>query len=310
LQAVEPSSRECPTETGSIPELSVVIASWNSWGFLKGCLPSVLNQGPLDLEIIVVDNGSVDGTPSRLREHYPSVKITQNKTNESHSRAMNKGIRLARGKYVLVLDADTVVAPGAFRRLLEFMREHPDTVIAAPKMFNGDGTVQETARNFPKPINALFGRQTFLARLFPNNRFSSAYVVRRKVNEVKPYEVDWVSSACMIFSRALAERIGFWDEGYKSYWDEADWCKQAHAAGKICCVPEANVTHFYQNRTGKKKGVERIVDFHCGAHRFYWKHYTRGPLDPRSVIAGMALAVRAGSLILVDVFRQREMAKG
>jgi N-acetylglucosaminyl-diphospho-decaprenol L-rhamnosyltransferase len=284
----------------------VVIATWNSWKFLPACLPPLLNQDSVHKEIVVVDNGSTDETPSKLREHFPDVRVSANSINEGHTRAINKGIELAQGKYVLVLDADTVVAPGAVKQLVEFMRLRPDVVIAAPKMLNGDGTIQETARNFPRPINALFGRETFLARLFPHNRFSSQYVCRQNVNDVEPYEVEWVSSACMIFPKILRERIGPWDEGFRGYWVEADWCKQAHAAGKIYCIPNAQVTHFYQNRIGKKKGLSRIVDFHFGAHRFYWKHYTRGKLDPRSLIAGLALGLRAFPLIVVDMFRRPE----
>ncbi len=287
----------------------MVIATWNSWKFLPSCLESLLSQELVHYEIIVIYNGSTDGTPSLLREHYQSVIVSASNTNEGHTCAINKGIRLARGKDVLVLDADTFVSYGAVKQLVEFMRSRPDVVIAAPKMLNGDGTVQETARSFPKPINALFGRDTFLARLFPHNRFSLNYVCRQQADAVEPYEVEWVSSACMIFPRMLAERVGFWDEGFRGYWVEADWCKQAHAAGPIYCVPNACVTHFYQNRAGKKKGVSRIVDFHYGAHRFYWKHYTRGRLDPRSVVAGLALALRAIPLIVVDLFRQPEKMK-
>jgi N-acetylglucosaminyl-diphospho-decaprenol L-rhamnosyltransferase len=291
------------------PELSVVIATWNSWRFLPACLSAVRAENSLNQEIIVVDNGSSDGTQSLLRDHYPSVRVVANSTNEGHSRAINRGVRLARGTYVLVLDADTVAFPGVANQLVEFMRGNPDVVIAAPKMLNGDGTVQESARRFPKPINALFGRQTFLARLFPDNGFSRHYVCRQQANTMEPFEVDWVSSACMIFPRVLVERVGFWDEGFRGYWVEADWCKQAHAVGRIYCVPRACVTHFYQNRTGKKKGVSRIIEFHYGAHRFYWKRYTRGLLDPRSILAALALTLRAAPLILVDLVRSPEIEK-
>lgn len=292
--------------TTESPELSIVIAAWNSWRFLPGCLASVYADNSVRQEIIVVDNGSADGTLAQLRAHHPSVRVARNAVNEGHSRAVNQGILSARGTYVLVLDADTVFSPGTLKQLIEFMRCHPEVVIAAPKMLNGDGTIQETARSFPRPINALFGRQTFLASLFPNNKFTRDYVCRKQINTRDPYEVEWVSSACMIFARGLAERIGFWDQGFRSYWVEADWCKRAHAAGKIYCLPQACVTHFYQNRAGNKKGASRIIDFHRGAHRLYWKHYTRGILDPRSIVGALALALRAAPLILVDFLRRPE----
>jgi len=297
-------------ETNSTsPVLSVVIAAWNSWRFLPDCLEAIQTENSLHREIIVVDNGSSDGTVAHLREHYPEVLVVRNATNEGHSRAINRGLRLARGTYVLILDADTIASPGVAMQLVEFLDGRPEVVIAAPKMLNGDGTIQETARSFPKPINALFGRQTVLSRLFPSNRFSLEYVGRKNADTEEPYEVDWVSSACLTFRRGLVERVGFWDQGFRGYWVEADWCKQAHAAGKIYCVPRARVTHFYQNRAGKKKGVRRIIDFHYGAHRFYWKHYTRGLLDPRSIVAAAALALRAAPLIVADWLRQPKEEK-
>ena len=149
------------------PELSVVIATRNSWQFLPDCLAAIRTDDSVLQEIVIVDNGSSDGTLSQLRQHHPSVRVVSNATNEGHCRAINRGLRMARGKYVLVLDADTVVGPGVTRQLVEFMRKRPDVVIAAPKMINGDGTVQESARTFPRPVNSLFGRQTMLASLFP-----------------------------------------------------------------------------------------------------------------------------------------------
>ena len=285
--------------------LSVMIAAWNCWGDLERCLHSILQDPeiPSNLEIVVVDNGSEDGTPAKLLRSFPGVRLARNEANLGHTRAVNQAMELARGEFLLVLDADTVVRPGAFARLLTFLRERPEVAVAAPRMFNGDGTIQETARSFPKPINGLLGRQSILTRWFPNNRFVKQYLRTEDRARSSPFRVDWVSAACMMFPAALVRRIGPWDEGYHSYWVDADWCMRAGiAGGTIYCVPGAQVVHFEQNRRGRRKSARRIVLFHRSVNRFYRNHYTRGWLDPRAVAASLVLGVRAAFLVTGNLF--------
>lgn len=292
----------------SPPALSIVVASYNNWDYMRGCLTSVPAAGVSDPEIIVVDNCSTDGTADRIAATFPAVRLVRNAANEGHCRAMNQGIALATGEFVLALDGDTVLAPGSASVLLDFLRARPGVAIAAPRMLNPDGTVQQTARTFPSPLNGLFGRQSALTRLLPNNPISARYLRSDTLDTNEPFRVDWVSAAAMMFRRSLTDRIGYWDEEIKGYWVDADWCKSAHAAGEVYCVPGSIVTHFEQNRWGRKKGAARIILFHTGAFRFYTKHFTAGFLDPRALIAGAALACRAALLLLIDSFRRPDAA--
>lgn len=295
--------------TSAPPELSVVIAAWNSGHDLAACLPSLALERNVSYEVVVVDNGSSDGTAGFLASRHPEVLLVANATNLGHCRAVNQGLRAARGRYVLVLDADTVLHAGALGRLVEFMRQHTEAAIAAPRMANADGTLQETARSFPRAMNGLFGRQTLLTRLVPGNPFSRSYLRRQSLEARDPFPVDWVSAACMIFPRDLVDRLGFWDEGFEGYWVDADWCRRAGTAGGLVyCVPSALVTHHEQNRSGKRKSAARIVSFHRGAHRFYRKHYTWGVLDPRSLAAAAALGARALALMGGNLFLPAESA--
>jgi len=284
--------------------VSFVIAARNNWTYLDPCIASIERGGVDRHEVIVVDNASTDGTAGFLRDRYPGVRILQNGSNLGHCRAINQGIREAQGEYVVVLDGDTVLWPEAIARLVEFFESRPDAAIAAPRMLNADGSVQETARSFPGLVNGLFGRHSFLTRLFPDNPFSRRYLRRDSVRNPEPIEVDWVSAACMIFRRSLFDRIGPWDEIFSAYWVDADWCKAAHAAGKVYCVPAARVTHFEQNRPGRKKGAWRILIFHTGAYRFYRKNCTRGSFDPRALLAAALLAARCMTLVAVDLCRR------
>jgi GT2 family glycosyltransferase len=288
------------------PQLSIVLASRNNWNYIDGCLSSIPAGGISNHEIIVVDNASTDGTADSIASAYPEIRLIRNESNQGHCRGMNQGIRAAVGEYVLAVDGDTVIRPGACAALVRFLDVHPEAAIVAPKMLNGDGTLQETARSFPTVMNGLFGRQSILTRLFPQNRFSRTYLRRDGVDATEPFQVDWVSAAAMAFRRTLPDLVGYWDESIRGYWVDADWCKTAHKAGRIYCVPAAEVTHFEQNRAGKKKTSSRIILFHTGAFRFYKKHFTHGLWDPRTLLAGTALFTRAALMVLVDAFRSPE----
>jgi GT2 family glycosyltransferase len=217
-----------------VVDLSIIIATCNSAGFVVPCLRSITEE-PDDLrkEIIAVDNASTDGTVETIGSCFPKARILINRLNVGHCRAINAGIAAARGTTLMVLDVDTILMPGTLRPLVEFLRGHPEAAIVAPRMFNADGSLQETARRFPGVANAVFGRQTTLTRLWPNNRFSRAYLHREHDSSSAPFEVDWVSAACMVFPRRLVEQLGFWDEGFGGYWVDADWCARAHAAGRV-----------------------------------------------------------------------------
>jgi GT2 family glycosyltransferase len=285
-------------------ELSIIIAARNSGRDLDVCLPSIRAGTAAPHEIIIVDNASSDGTAAWLRRAWPAIVLIENTSNRGHCHAINRGLEAASAEFVLVLDADTVIWPGAIDRLVAFARGNPEAVIVAPRMLNADGSVQETARRFPRPINALFGRQTLLTRLFPRNRFSAGYLRRSAIDRTEAFEVDWVSAACMLFRRNLVSTLGLWDEGFGGYWVDADWCRRAHSAGHVFCDPSAHVSHVEQHRSGRKKDAARIIQFHAGAHRFYRKHYTNGWLDPRALATGLALAGRAAAVVLANRLRR------
>lgn len=273
--------------------ISYIIVSFNSRPYLPDCLDSIMADAPADAEIIVIDNASHDGVCDLLGQQYPSVRLIKNDRNVGHCPATNQGFRAARGHFIMLLDADTKLEPETTSTLLDFLERHPQVKAVAPRMLNPDSTIQETARNFPSIINALWGRQTLLARLFPNNRFTTAYLARENLAQSEPFPVDWVSAACMVFPRSTVDEVGEWDEGYGGYWVDADWCKRIqNGGGPIYCIPEARVWHFEQNRPGRKRSLSRIRLFNQGAHRFFTKHHTWGPWDPRALAAGGLLSLR------------------
>lgn len=281
--------------------LTILIVTWNSWGDLKRCLESIRACRAPEGEILVIDNGSEDGTAENVREQFPEVRLERNASNLGLPPAVNRGLREARGEFVMLLDVDTEVKPGTPRALLDFMLAHPEVALVAPRIYTPEGTIEQTARNMPSVMSGLFGRQSLLTRLFPNNPYTRRYLMPENLSRSEPFAVGQVSAACMLMRRELIDEAGPWDEGFRCYWVDSDWCAQVRAAGKaIFCVPSAGIVHYENNRAHKKKSPWRIRHFHIGAYRFYRKHYTLGVLDPRALVAATALTIRACMMMVLN----------
>jgi hypothetical protein len=290
--------------------VSILVVTWNSWADLKRCLESLRRVAFRDFEVVVVDNGSADGTVRNLRQSFPEVRLEQNEANEGLPRAINKGLRLVRGDYVMLLDVDTEVHERTLDLLVDFMDAHPEVSLAGPRIYTPQGKIEQSARNLPSPMNGLFGRQSALTRLFPGNPFSRRYLAPENLGKSEPFRVEQVSAACMFMRRSLIEEAGPWDEGYRCYWVDSDWCARLKSLGKkVCCVPAAGIVHYENNRAGKKKSPWRIWHFHLAALRLYRKHYTMGVLDPRTLVAGLALLGRAGVLLLLNGLKRDASAR-
>lgn len=288
------------------PNLTILIVTWNSWGDLKRCLESICKAAIGESEILVFDNGSADGTPDKVRHHFPEVRLEQSPVNLGLPPAVNRGLRSARGDYVMLLDVDTEVKPGTARRLLDFMQQHPEVALVAPRIYTPEGHIEPSARNLPSAMNGLFGRQSILTRLFPNNPHSRRYMAPQNLGSKEPFRVEQVSAACMFMRRSLVEEVGPWDEEYRCYWVDSDWCAQIKQAGKaVYCVPDVGIVHYENNRAGRKKSTWRIRHFHIGAYRFYRKHYGLSPLDPRALFAASVLAVRTVVMLALNEFKSK-----
>lgn len=274
--------------------LTILIVTWNSWGDLHRCLQSIRAADPTGAEVLVFDNGSVDGTPEKVRQQFPEVRLECSPVNLGLPPAVNRGLRLAQGEYVMLLDVDTEVQPQMPQRLLAYMDAHREVALCAPHVYTPEGRIEGSARNLPSAMSGLFGRQSVLTRLFPGNRFSRRYLAPENRSKTEPFRVEQVSAACMFMRRALIDDVGPWDEGYRCYWVDSDWCARLLHAGKtVMCVPDVGIVHHENNRANKKKSTWRIRHFHIGAYRFYRKHHSLGVFDPGALFAAVALALRA-----------------
>jgi GT2 family glycosyltransferase len=213
------------------------------------------------------------------------------------------------GAFILLLDSDTEVRPGCIGHMMAFLRASPAVDMVTPRTFNTDGSIQQTARNFPSALSGLFGRQSTLTRWFPGNPISRRYLAQQFLDATEPFPVQQISGACMLFRCGLLRDVGAWDERYFGYWVDTDWCYALHAAGRrIVCLPQAQIVHHENNARGKRKTASRIWMFHYGAYLLYTRWRTFGYWDPRSILAGLALLVRTGLMITQNSLPRRPAA--
>ncbi len=282
-------------------DLSVLVVTYNSAAFVGECLDSVsATVGGHSFEVVVADNASTDGVVELLARSYPSARVIEMGANTGFACANNAALAVSSGRHVLLLNGDAVVQPGALDAMVDFLDAHPECGAVAPRLLNTDGSDQGTARSFPTPAAAVFGRRSPLTRLFPRNRWSSRYLSGRTEQGRSPFEVDWVSGACVAVPRRVVAEVGGLDEGFFMHWEDADWCRRIRNAGyRVHTLPEAEVVH-HEGKSRQGWPARQVLHFHRGAYRYYTKHHTGGPWSLRRPIAAAALASRAGLILLRD----------
>jgi hypothetical protein len=251
------------TERGA-PACAVVLVCWNNRAYLEPCLQSLFDAGMRHaVEVVVVDNGSADGSQDMVRERFPQVVLVQNDANVGLGRASNQGILATSAPFVLLLNNDTIVNGRSLDLLIDHMAATPDAGAAGGKLLNEDGSVQAEYNQF-STLREEFLIATRLGELvwpgYPSHHHSDG-----------PRSVDWLSSACLLLRREALSVVGLLDDSYFIYGDEADLQFRLVAAGwKVYYLPGATTIHFggrSLDRWRRRKMVYR------GKLLFYRKNY-------------------------------------
>jgi GT2 family glycosyltransferase len=256
-------------------DITLIVVHRNGPELLRACLASLPDacQG-ISWEAIVVDNGSTDASPELVRTEFPDVKLIANPDNRGFTRANNQGIGIARGRYITLLNNDTISTPGCFAEAVRALDARPDIGAAGLKLLNPDGSRQHSCRRFPSFQQALFSRESLLTRLFPNNPYSAGYLMS-DLEEDRIQDVDWVSGACLITRREVVDRIGGLDERFFMYSEDVDFCLRVWQAGwHVAYLPVSTVVHFI-GQTSSRFPFMPIVERHRSMYRYYKKHYSR-----------------------------------
>jgi GT2 family glycosyltransferase len=262
-------------------DLSVCIVNWNGGDFLRSCVGSLYEgRGDVALEVIIVDNGSTDGSAAEIGRIFPEATIIEHGRNDGFAAANNIAIGRSRGRHLLFLNPDTVVDPGSIERMVSFLdAERGVGAIGCSLYHPVTGSVESSARANPDLL-PLFWNLVNLDRLFPSSSLFGRYrMSHRSMDERR--EVDWVTGACMMARSEVVEAVGGFDDRFFMYCEDIDICYRIKADGwKIFYLPEARVGH-YRGRSSerlKREGEGSLSVWGASQYaksmiRFYGKHY-------------------------------------
>ena len=257
-------------------DLSICIVSFNTRDLLRDCLNSIFSSlTQYSYEVIVADNGSADGSSEMLAAEFPQVQVIQNTSNLGYTVPMNQALRAAAGRYLMQLNPDTVLTPGLLESLLGFMESQPRVGICTPKVLNSDGTLQmQCRRSAARPWDAITYILGF-SKLFPNSRLFGRYLMEY-LPEDQINEVEAVSGSCMLIHRGVVDQIGYLDEQFFAYQEDAEFCFRARKPGwQIFYVPTAQLTHFGGLGGSRFVPYRGIYAWHRSYYLYYRKHLAR-----------------------------------
>ena len=253
-------------------DISICVVTFKARDYLRECLVSLSeNTRRIRSEVIVVDNGSHDGTKELIESEFPTTRFIENEVNAGFTRPMNQAMRISSGRYLLQLNPDTVILENALEKMVNFMDEHQDIGICGPKVLNRDLTLQKSCRRGESRPWAVISYFLGLARLFPDRKFFGEYQMSyMEEDEIHP--VAGVAGSCMVIRRDVIARIGYLDELFFAYQEDADFCFRARESGwKVYYYPEAQIIHYGGKGGSRVHPYRSIYEW----HKSYWLYYRK-----------------------------------
>lgn len=269
------------------PTISAIVIAFNGIDFLPECLRTLVNDlQAIDHELIVVDNGSIDGSAEYIREHYSNATLIENGSNLGFARAVNIGLEAARGEYLYILNQDLRFRPGTARALIDRLRKDDAIGMIGPAYVDFDGHVQKSARAFPTYRHVLY-RALLLDRMFHTHREFSHWRMGW-LDPMSEMFVDQPMGAVMLLPRRVVDEVGLMDESFPILFNDVDYCRRLHEAGfKRLYFPELVVEHFVGASTRLQPYRMKAIS-HAAMYR-YLKKYARWYGYPMLWVCGCLL---------------------
>lgn len=258
-------------------KLSIIIVNYNTYQLTKATIEAVLLQAVnFDYEILLVDNASMDGSIQKLQQDFQDIistnklQIFRNAENLGFSKANNRGMRVAKGEYILLLNSDTVVNPNCLQQSIDQMERDKSIGALGCKVILPDGTLDHACkRGFPTPKASLY----YLLKLDRKDPIKYGQYDALHLHEDEVGEVDCLMGAYMLMPKKVLDEVGLLDETFFMYGEDIDLCYRIKEAGyKILYDPKASLIH-YKGGSSKKRRTKVIYDFHQAMWIFYKKHY-------------------------------------
>jgi GT2 family glycosyltransferase/glycosyltransferase involved in cell wall biosynthesis len=266
-------------------DLSIIIVNWNTKDFLDKCLDSIFSRKwQFSYETFVVDNNSSDGSVTMLSTKYPEVITIENTINHGFARANNQVIGMCKGRYILLLNPDTILEPNSLDKLYEFMESHENVGIVGPLMYNDTGVLKPVYKKFPS-LWYIFQKLSFLDLLF--NFISETTLKRLKKiypsffmvdDDTRIRKVPHLTGACLLARREVVEDIGYLDERYYMYFEDLDWCYRATLSGwKVVYNPKARIVHF-EGQSASQNTKKIVFESYESILQFFLKYKSKSTI--------------------------------
>lgn len=267
---------------------------------------SICKTTQTPFEVIVVDNGSRDGVGRMLEQKFPQVHLIQNQTNLGYTIPMNQALRKARGRYLLQLNPDTVILPQSFDRLVAFMESHPEVGICGPKVLNRDGTIQRSCRRGEPTPWAVVTYFLGLSDLFPKSKLFGQYQMNY-IDDDQVQSVAGVSGSCMLMRRELIEQIGYLDENFFAYQEDADFCYRAREAGwLVIYYPDSQIIHYGGLGGSRVEPYRSIYAWHQSYYYYYRKHLAKRYFFLFNWVYYLIMFLKLFAALFVNLFREEK----
>lgn len=253
-----------------MPSISIIIVNWNTRALLQRCLESILAYPPTEkFEILVVDNASGDDSKGMLHQHFSTVRVIANQKNLGFARANNQAAYQARGRYLLLLNPDTLVRPTALPALVAYLDTHLNVGAVGPRILNPDGSLQVSAHPFPTLLREAW-RMLHLDRLLPLSQYPLALW-----QSAEPQPVDVLMGACILLRRELVQANTLFDEQFFIYSEEVDLCRRIRQAGwELHWLPSAVITHYGAQST-RQVADQMFLELYRNKVKYFRKHHGR-----------------------------------
>ena len=259
-------------------DVSVIIVNWNTRDILRDCLRSIYVQtSGLTFEVIVIDNASEDGSPHMVKNEFKDVVLIENSTNRGFAAANNQGLAVAKGRYVLLLNSDTVILENAIAKTVTFAEANPQAAVVGCRLLYPDRTLQTSCFMFPSLLNLMLSA-TYLYKMFHGNKLLGRENMTWWDRDDER-EVDVVTGCFMLVRREAIEQVGVMDEQFFMYGEETDWCYRFKKAGWKCLFsPSGSIIHIH-GASSKAKKHAMVLQCRASILHFLEKH--RGELSYR-----------------------------
>jgi GT2 family glycosyltransferase len=272
-------------------DLSVIIVNWNTKALLLDCLRTVeanrVDSPGRAISVYVVDNGSTDGSPAAVREAFPDVHVIETGKNLGFAAGNNVALKLAKSRYALLLNSDTLVPLGVLSGLIRNMDERPEIGVCSPLLLNADGSAQICWARFQNVVSEITGQLDRSQSPYPLN-FYDQIELRATMS---PFVVDWVGGACFMVRAEAVREVGLMDEKFFMYSEETEWCHRFAKHGwQTLMIPVLTVTHL-GGQSSKAVPLATRQRMYRSILRLYRILYGEAGSIPPSIVAAARYAL-------------------